>query len=410
MDKPVTTLTSQILNATVVVTALGYLVDIYDLLLFSITRTPSLMDLGLSGDGLTKAGLFISNCQYAGLILGGYLCGVLGDKFGRKSVLFGSILLYSLGSLYCSTVESVDHYALGRFVTGFGVAAELGVGLTLITEILASHRRGYGVAFFIILGFCGVFAAAAVTELLSWREAYLVGGVAGLGLLFARGLVRESSLYQQTMERKIKRGGLSVIFRNRRLLKKYIAGILVVTPVPFVVQIVWTLSPELAKAQGLATPVKASVILSLGYACVILGDMLACGLSETLRSRKRAMLVSLSLGFVFFLKYLFVPSTSAAEFYLANGCLGFAFGVLVVGGTLSAEQVGTDIRSTVATTTPNFARGLVIPMNLLFGYLKPMTGSLTAVGIIGSIILTAALWGWWNVDETYGKDINYEEA
>lgn len=409
MNSEKQTLSTQVLNATVLVTAIGYLIDFYDFIIFNVVRTQSLTDLHLTGDVLTRTGLFISNSQLAGLLIGSWLWGVLGDRYGRKSCLFASILTYSCATIYCSTVQSIDQYAVARFLAGLGVAGELGVGITLISEKLTAQRRGYGVTFFIILGFFGVLAAAFAANQLSWRQAYMLGGVAGLLLLLARIFVFESGLYQEMAAKVTDRGGLRIIFRDRKKLKKYIAAILMLTPTTFIPQIVWTLSPELAKAQGVTEPVKAGSVLAIGYSCVIVGDFFASLLSEKLRSRKQAILVCYILGVLCFLKYILFPSSTLTGFYIINGLLGLTFGIWVVGVALAAEQVGTNVRSTVTTTVPNFARGLAIVMNFIFAQIKPMEGSTIAVGIVGFIIFSLALWGWKNVDETYGKDLNYEE-
>jgi putative MFS transporter len=410
MDKNPALLTTKVLNATVIVTALGYLVDMYDFFIFNITRVASLSDLHLSGEALTRAGLMISNCQLGGILLGGYLWGVMGDKLGRKSCLFASILTYSLATLSCSLVQSVDHYAFARFLAGFGLAGELGIGLTLVSEKLMPLRRGMGTMFFITLGCIGVLLAALAATLLSWRTAYLIGGIFGLALLLARILVFESGLYEKTAQRVQERGGLKIIVRTPLLLKKYVSGILLLSIASFIPQLVWTLSPELAKAQGIAGDVRAPMILALGYICTLPVNLLACFLSEKQQSRKKPIMIFFILTFILFLKYLFWPAASLAEFYIINGLLGVCFGVWLLTGTLVTEQFGTNIRATAATTTPNCARALVIPMNLLFAQLKPLYGSQTAVGIIGLIVFACAFWGWLNVDETYGKDIDYIEV
>ena len=409
MTKETTALTSKVLNATVVVTAFGYAIDLYDYFIFNATRTPSLAELGVNGDALTSAGLFINNCQLFGLFLGSILWGMLGDKYGRKVCLFASILTYSIATAYCSFVESIDLYALARFFAGLGVAGELGMGLTLISEKIVASRRGYGTAFFIIVGFFGILTAALVAEYLPWRQAYLFGGIAGFILLIARTLVLESGMYQAMRQRSQTGNVLGIIFKNPTLLRKYLASIFLLVPSTFTPQILWTLSPELAKAQGIAAPIKANITLLVGYSCVIFGDFLATILSEKIHSRKKAILIFYCIGIGVFIKYIFVPAHSMIEFYFINSLLGMVFGMWVVLASLITEQVGTNIRSTIATTTPNFARTLVIPMNLAFAALKPTNGATIAVGIIGFTVYAAALWGWFNVEETYGNDLNYEE-
>ena len=409
MSQQQNALTAKIFNATVVVTALGYLVALSDFFIFNVTRVASLSDFQLSGDALTHAGLFVSNCQLSGLVIGSYLWGVLGDKFGRKSCLFASILTYSLATLACAFVSSVDLYALARFAAGLGVAGELGVGLTLISEKLIPNRRGYGAALFITVGFFGAILAGQAAQHLTWRHAYLVGGISGFILLFARILVFESGIYAHMAKRTAQRGGLKIIWQTRQL-RKYIAAVLLLTPFTFVPQIIWTLSPEIAKAQGITQPISAGLIMSLGFGCAAFGDLGACLVSEKWHSRKKALLVFCLCGLAVFAKYLFWPATSQTGFYIINCLMGTACGAWMVGNTLTTEQFGTNIRATVATTAPNFARALMFPMNLLFAYLKPLYGAQVTVGIIGAIVFACAFWGCLTVDETYGKNIDYEEA
>jgi len=254
-----------------------------------------------------------------------------------------------------------------------------------------------------------VLAATLAAECLSWRDAYKLGGIAGFLLLSARMLVPESNLYEKTASRAGNRGGLSAILRNPRRLRKYLAVIFMMTPTTFIPQILWTLSPELARAHGIVEPVKANIVVGIGFSCVIFGDLIACVLSEVLRSRKKAILISYMFGAVCFLSYFLLRGQNIVEFYVINGLLGFTFGVWVVGAALAAEQIGTNLRATVATTVPNFARALVIPMNLVFRWLDPALGPLTTVGVIGTVVFIMALWGWANVDETYGRQLDYEE-
>ena len=89
-----TELKAKIVTPLVIVAALGYFVDIFDLLLFSILRVPSLTSLGYNKQQVTDLGLQLLNWQMAGMLIGGLLWGVMGDKKGRIAVLFGSILLY----------------------------------------------------------------------------------------------------------------------------------------------------------------------------------------------------------------------------------------------------------------------------------------------------------------------------
>lgn len=403
-------LSSKILTTTVVVTALGYLVDMYDFFIFNVVRAPSLSDLGLTGETLTSSGLMISNAQLAGVLLGSYVWGVLGDKYGRKTCMFGSILTYSLATFFCATIQNVDTYMVGRFVAGFGIAGELGAGVTLISEKLTSQKRGHGVAFFISFGYLGVLAASVISTFVSWRMAYVIGGSAGLALFFARMMVFESGLYTKLKTQQVKRGGLRRIWKNKSLLKKYVAAICMILPATYVPQIIWTLSPELAKAQGLPDPIKASSVLASGFAFAALGSVLASLLGGKLKSRKKVLILFYVIVLLVLAKYLWLPPSTVGEFYLLNCLLGLAQCLWMVGIGVAAEQVGTNIRATVTTTTPNVSRGIAIFMNVSFGMIKPMWGTMTAVTVIGILVFALSLWGWTRIDETYGKSLDFEEV
>lgn len=406
MSEQTISLSHKVLNVTVLVAGLGYLVDMFDMFLFNMMRVTSLKDLGFSGDALTSAGLFISNAQMAGLIAGACLWGVISDKYGRKTGLLYSIALYSLGTLGSSCVWSEQTYAIMRFITGVGLAGELGAGIALITEKLSSEKRGGGVMVFITLGFIGVLLAALTSEFIYWRCAYLIGGIAGLLLLAMRMLLTESDLFK-SLHPTTRRGDFLLIFKNPVRLKKYICGIFLLAPAVFIPQLLWTLSPEIGKAMGIEG-IKANIILGLGYTGVIAGDLLASALSEKLQSRKKAALVFLMLGITIFITYMIWPITSLTAFYIYNSLLGLTFGVWVITVVWVAEQFGTNIRGTVATTSPNFARGLTIPMNIACAALKPY-GILPAIAIIGTIIFILAAFSLKGLSETYGKNLDYVE-
>jgi MFS family permease len=307
-------------------------------------------------------------------------------------------------------VHDTDAYVVGRFIAGFGIAGELGAGVTLISEKLTAEKRGHGVALFIIFGYLGVVAASLLSHVVSWRMAYVIGGVSGLLLFFARMMVFESGLFQNLKTHHNKRGGLLRVWKDKALLKKYCAVICMMLPGTFVPQIIWTLSPELAKAQGLSEPIQASTVLGMGFACACLGSFLASYLSGKLRSRKKALIVFYAILFVLLSKYLLMPPTSIAEFYVLNCLFGLSQCLWMVGVNVAAEQVGTNIRATVASTTPNFVRGLAITMNLAFGVMKPDFGAMSAVTIIAVFVFALSLWGWFSIEETYGKSLDYEEA
>ena len=397
-----------ILNVTVILASLGYFLDFFDMFLFNILRVKSLTDLGFSGDALTQAGLFVSNCQYGGILVGAYISGIMGDRIGRKRALFLSIIVYSLGSIASALVHDVTMYGIARFATGVGIAGELGSGVTLILERLRSESRGYGVMAFISMGFLGSIVAGVLVSFIPWRAAYMVGGLLGLCLLALRALLLESGMFKSMEGRQMTRGGLKLILRDPRKLKIYLCLILIMAVDVFVPQIIFTLSPELGKAMGVVEPIQASIAVAVGMSGQIIGDLIAMYASERLRSRKKAVGIFLLLSIVIFIKYLFWPVHTAFGFYILTGFMGLAAGVWVIGAAWAAEQFGTNIRATVATTVPNFARGLTIPMNLAYGALKGH-GALKAAGIIGAAIFALAAIGWTQLSETYGRDLDYFE-
>lgn len=397
-----------VFKTTVLVTGLGYLVDMYDLFLFNVVRVQSLTDMGLSGDALTNAGIFVANSQMAGLLLGAFLWGTMSDRIGRKPGLFASILVYSLGSLLCATIHNVNFYGLARFITGLGLAGELGSGLALIAEGLAAEKRGTGIMIFMGLGFAGVVSAALGSEFLSWRHMYVLGGLAGLGILGLRVLISESTLFRQSSNLQVLRGRFRLILCHPQKFLIYIAGIMLVTPTVFIPQILWTLSPEIGKAMGIVDPVKANIVLAIGYCSVMLGDIAASALSEWLKSRKKATLICLVLGIVVFTLFILHRPNTLIQFYACNALLGLTFGVWVVGGAWAAEQFGTNIRATVTTTMPSFCRATAIPMNLAFRQLK-VIGPLPAITVIGSVVFLLSSLSWLVLKETYGKNLDFLE-
>ncbi len=398
-----------LLSATVVVTALGYMIDMFDLFAFNMVRVKSLTDLGLQGKALTDAGLNVSNCQWAGLLIGAYCSGVLSDRIGRKKSLLAAIIVYSIGSILSGCAVNEATYGIARFITGLGLAGELGSGVTLIAESYKGRKRGIGVMIFIVLGFIGVLLAAAIANQCPWRQVYLAGGIAGALLVFTRTLLPESKLYLNLSSEKVKRGGLGLLLQRPALARKYLSAISLQLPLIFIPQIIWTLSPELAVAKGLTAPVQAQLVLLIGFSCVIISDLLATSLSELLKSRSKATLCFLIVGLPAFLGYLAYPAHTAFEFYVCNGLLGLTFGIWVIAATWVAENFGTDIRGTVATTVPNFTRASTILLNIIFGTFKEHD-PLLVVGIMGCCIYGLSLLGWFGLEETWGRELEFTES
>lgn len=393
---------------TIVVAALGYFVDIFDLLLFSIVRVESLRDLGLEGEQLLDSGLFLLNVQMAGLLIGGILWGIWGDKFGRLSVLFGSILLYSVANIANAYVNSVEMYGVFRFLAGIGLAGELGAGVTLASELLPKKWRGLGTTFIASIGVLGATFAAVVAEYTDWRTAYMVGGVMGLVLLALRVNVRESALFQK-MEENVSKGNFLLFFTRFDCFKRYLAIILIGGPIWGVVALFITFTPEFAGALDLDfAPTAGTAVLSC-YAGLAVGDMLSGLVSQYLQSRKKAVAVFLGLTAAFTALYVFFPYSGETSYYTVTFIMGVGIGYWAMFIQMAAEQFGTNIRATAAISIPNMVRAMVIPITMGFHVLKPEFGILNAGVMVMAILLSLAFASLFVLRETFTADMNYLE-
>lgn len=396
---------------TILVAAFGYFVDVFDLLLFNILRVSSLKDLGVPEAELLDKGVYLLNAQMAGLLLGGFLWGVAGDKFGRLSVLFGSILLYSAGNIANAYVTSVDQYALLRFLTGIGLAGELGVGVTLASELLPKKLRGLGTTFIATIGVLGATAAAILANYVSWRDAYLIGGVMGFALLALRMGVKESGMYKKCEEqgKKVKRGSILMFFKNFDLFRRYAAVLLVGAPTWCVVGIFFTFTPEFAKDFGMKDlPTAANAVL-YGYIGIAVGDMISGVMSQMLKSRRKSIAISLAMLVVTMLLFTALKPQSLQAYYFFCFALGLGAGYWAMFVQIGAEQFGTNLRATAATSVPNVARGLAIPITQAF------RASIPALGVTGSglavfaVVMVFAFIGVYLVKETFHDDLDYVE-
>jgi MFS family permease len=399
----------QLLKIPVIVAALGYFVDIYDLLLFSIVRVQSLKSLGVPESNLLNDGVYLINMQMGGLLLGGILWGILGDKKGRISVLFGSILIYSLANVANGFVTSVNQYAVMRFIAGIGLAGELGVGITLVAEVLPKEIRGYGTSLVAGTGMLGAVLAYFVAANFDWRVAYFIGGGLGMLLLLMRINVFESGIFSKVKEKSVSRGNFFQLFVSSKQFYKYLRCILIGVPVWFVAGILMTFSPEFGKALNLDTPIVAGKAVMWEYIGLVIGDISSGVLSQYFRSRKKVVLLYLLLATVLITIFLFVPFRSDEMFYALCVGLGIAAGYWALFVTIAAEQFGTNLRATVATTVPNFVRGSMIIMTPLFLLFREHFGVLLGAGIVGVLALGTALLGLWKMEETFSKDLNFIE-
>lgn len=408
-DSSSRTVTQELLRIPVLVAALGYMVDMYDLFLFSIVRVPSLKSLNLSADSIMSDGIMLLNLQMAGLLIGGIFWGILGDKKGRLSVLFGSILIYSLANIGNGFVNSVGAYAVLRFIAGFGLAGELGAGITLVTEILPNRIRGYGATLVATMGVLGALLAYLVSTLFDWRASYFIGGGLGLLLMVLRIRVFESGIFLKLKETNIKRGDIRMLFNNKKRLIKYITSIVIGMPIWFVVGILITFSPEFGRAMGIEQPVDAGKAVLFAFAGQVAGNILSGSLSQYLQSRKKVILLFMLLSFLFVLLFLLVPVRSTLLFYSLCACLGFCSGYWTLFITVAAELFGSNLRATVATTVPNFVRGTVIPLTFLFLLIKTGVGIIYSALIVGIFTYAVAILALVYLEETFKKDINYTE-
>lgn len=393
----------------VLVAALGYFVDIYDLLLFSIVRVASLKSLGVADAHLLEQGVLLINTQMAGLLLGGILWGVLGDKRGRLSVLFGSIVLYSLANIANAFVQTVEQYAVLRFIAGLGLAGELGAGITLVCELMPKEKRGMGTTLVAGVGILGAVLAAFVGEMFDWRVAYVVGGVMGLALLALRVGVRESLMFENVKSSEVRKGSFLGLFTSATRLKRYLCVILTGVPIWYTVGVLVTFAPEIGGAFGMAVIPSAGQAVMFNYLGLSAGDFLSGMVSQWLGSRKKTLLIFLTGLGAAIVGYFLFAGRSLFAFYTMCALLGLASGYWAMFVTIASEQFGTNIRSTATTTVPNFVRGAVIPVTMLFQALKISQGIPAAAAMTGALTLAVAFLAVAGLEETFGKDLNYVE-
>ena len=393
----------------IIVAALGYFVDIYDLILFSVIRIKSLKGLGVPESDLLDVGTMLINSQMFGMLIGGILWGVLGDKKGRLSVLFGSILLYSAANLTNGFITTVEQYAIIRFIAGIGLAGELGAGITLVTETMSKENRGYGTMIVAGVGLMGAVAAAIVGENYAWETSYTIGGIMGLLLLGMRVGLAESGMFKNLKNDGVSRGNIFMLFNDGKRFKKYLSCILIGIPLWFVVGVLVTFSPEFGKELNATEPLSAGTGIMYCYIGIAIGDIVAGFLSQVWRSRKKVMLLFLLLTGVSIVVYLNADGMNSQEFIWLVLFLGFASGYWATFVTIASEQFGTNLRATVTTTVPNFVRGSLVLATLSFTTLKASLGIINSALVVGFVSLAIALFALYQLKETFGKDLDYLE-
>lgn len=394
----------------VIVASLGYFVDIYDLVLFAVIRVESLKGIGVTDPAqIFSDGVFLMNMQMAGMLLGGILWGVFGDKKGRVAVLFGSILMYSLANIANGFVTDVNTYGIIRFIAGVGLAGELGAGITLVSETMSRKNRGYGAMIVATVGILGAVVAAQVANKFSWQIAYFVGGGLGLVLLILRIGVFESGMYKRMEKVVVNKGDFFMLFRDRKRLKKYVNCILIGLPIWYVVAILVAFSPELGRALGVTGTLSAGKAIMFAYIGLAVGDLLSGTLSQVFKTRRKVVgsFITATLGMI--VLTLLARGVTTGVYYTICVLLGVAAGYWAIFLTIASEQFGTNLRSTVTTTTPNFVRGSVVLVTILFEALSGSIGVIYSALVIGVATVGIAYLALYHLEETYGKDLDYAE-
>ncbi len=400
-----------IFSLPVLVAALGYFVDIYDLLLFSIIRVPSLTTMGLNFDEAVQEGKRIINIQMMGLLLGGFLWGILGDKIGRMKVLFASIILYSLGNIANGFVQTPNQYAWIRFISGIGLAGELGASITLVTEILPKNKRGLGTSVVAGIGLFGAVFAFIMKETFdNWRVCYFIGGGMGFLLLLLRAGVLESKMFHTIKDKKISKGNLVLLVNNEKRFSNYLKAILIGIPTWYVIGLLLTFSDKFAKELGVEKAIDPGKSVMWAYVAIAISDFMGGFISHFFKSRKKA--VWFFYGFCALALVLFfnLPNKQASTFYFICGMLGFGTGFWALFVTMAAEQFGTNIRATVTTTVPNIVRGSLVFTTFIFDSLLPTYGFVKSGWITGIIIMSIACTALFFTHETYHKEMDYVEV
>lgn len=399
-----------ILSLPVIVAALGYFVDIYDLLLFSIIRVPSLHSLGLNETQIADDGLKIINIQMIGLLIGGILWGILGDKLGRMKVLFASIILYSLGNIANGFVETVNQYAAVRFISGIGLAGELGASITLVTEILSKEKRGLGTSVVAGIGLTGAVFAFIMKENFDWRTCYFIGGGMGFMLLFLRASVLESSMFNAVKKTTVVRGNFMMLFNNKKRFTKYIKAILIGLPTWYVIGILISFSDKFGKEMNIIGKIDPGKSIMFAYVAISIGDLAVGFISNWIKSRKKAMWFFYSITIIAIILFFNLQNQTNLTLYWVCALLGFGTGFWALFVTMSAEQFGTNIRATATTTTPNMVRGSLVFVSLIFTSMHNSFGYFHSGWITGIIIMLIAMIALYFTEETFGKDLNYVEV
>ncbi len=401
---------NSLFQLAVIVSALGFFVDVYDLLLFGIVRKTSLADLGLNSEEILSQGELIISVQMIGLLLGGVIWGILGDKKGRLKVLFASILMYSIANILNGMVTSIPQYVALRFIAGVGLAGELGAGVTLVSEILPKEKRGLASAMIASFGILGAVTAFVLSTFFDWRMCYYIGGALGLALLALRISVSESGLYHQVAASNVVRGNFLMFFNNRERFSRFIKCLLIGIPAWYIIGVLVTFSDQFAKELGIEGVDPGRAIMYL-YLAIAFGDLTVGLISQWLKSRKKALFIFYGVTILFMTLYFTQQGGSLTTFYWICAGLGYGAGFTVVYITMSAEQFGTNLRASAAISIPNMVRGALPLIILLFKFCRHLFGAyLTGAWVTGAILFALAIPAAIFTKETFGRDLDYVEV
>ncbi len=406
----------------VAVAALGYFVDIYDLVLFNVVKKESLEAIGLSGATLKDYDIGLFNVQMIGMLIGGLLWGILGDKRGRITVLFGSIVLYSLANIANAFVTNTETYAICRILAGIGLAGELGAGITLVVESMERTQRGWGTMMVVTFGALGgvvarivggegkTWADALGLGLQGWQMAYVVGGALGLMLLVLRAGALESGLFKKALGSNVHKGNFLMLFRTKQRALTYLGSVIIGLPIWFTVGVLINQSDVLGKALGVQGEVNVGDSVMWSYIGLSIGDLISGALSQLLHSRRKVVFIYLVLLSTCVLIFLLRTNVSIGWFNFMCCMLGAATGFWALFVTMASEQFGTNLRSTVTNTAPNFVRGATYPITVSFKSLIPSIGAPMAALVVGAVCITLSFIGTWSVKETFHSDMDFHET
>ncbi len=403
------TISHKAITLGIIVSALGFFVDLYDIMALAAIGETSLKAIGVAAENIKNDINYLQSMQMLGMLIGGFLWGIIGDKYGRLKVLFGSIILYSFFTFLNAFVTGTGQYAACRFLAGLGLAGELGAGITLVSEQMKKEKRGLGPAIIAGFGVLGAIVAVFIGKYADWRTVYITGGVLGFLLLILRIGVVESGLFTIAKTSKISKGNFLIILRNWNYLKKFLCILLVGIPGWFVNGVMMQFSNYISSSMGMnPLPDKGKVIIYF-FIALSLGDVLGGLVSQWLKSRKKSMYIFLSLHLLMLILFFTIGKNSAQLYYIIFAGLGLSVGFVIQLFTLAAEQFGTNIRTLVTSSGLNLVRGWVIPLGALFAWMNDSLHIIEwkVAAIIAFSVAAVSFWALSQLDETFNNELEF---